>query len=274
MNIWDTDYLFLFQIWTLQCQTTRIKRLHDYYVVDIGRPVPLGLSPTMRMAFFYVEDDFDVYQSHKIFFSLQENNKLRQAENRMSVQWVNPDARPRLIEFCQHGLPVLLIRYVSQSPGHRNITTKLLCVYRTSLRVYHILFFLFFSCFNGAIYLRQTWLGDHRVTGFGWCVNCCRCCKSIAKYDGVCKACRFGWCEPLLDNITKGLVVEKNKIKINNWNEQFKMNQPLFGNVEEKSFNSVRYRQQVPLHSVSLQKCCTGLSVKGQSLQRDQTDGI
>lgn len=52
------------------------------------------------------------------------------------------------------------------------------------------------------------------------------------------------------------------------------MNQPLFGNVEEKSFNSVRYRQQVPLHSVSLQKCCTGLSVKGQSLQRDQTDGI
>lgn len=144
MNIWDTDYLFLFQIWTLQCQTARIKRLHDYYVVDIGRPVPLGLSPTMRMAFFYVEDDFDVYQSHKIFFSLQENNKLRQAENRMSVQWVNPDARPRLIEFCQHGLPVLLIRYVSQSPGHRNITTKLLCVYRTSLRVYHILFFFFF----------------------------------------------------------------------------------------------------------------------------------
>lgn len=52
MNIWDTDYLFLFQIWTLQCQTARIKRLHDYYVVDIGRPVPLGLSPTMRMAFF------------------------------------------------------------------------------------------------------------------------------------------------------------------------------------------------------------------------------
>lgn len=62
----------------------------------------------------------------------------------MSVQWVNPDARPRLIEFCQHGLPVLLTRYVSQSPGHRNITTKLLCVYRTSLRVYHILFFFFF----------------------------------------------------------------------------------------------------------------------------------